>query len=142
MPKVDLDRYAGTWYVISSYPEDEQEGCAGMTATYTRTEDGFDLHDECRKDGDKETLNGSVTVVDKTTNAKLKARFYLVFTVNYWIIDLDPSYRWVVVGEPKREHVWIMSRTPTLDKTVLNGIVNRLKAQGYNPSKLVAMPQP
>lgn len=142
MPHVDLDRYAGTWFVISSYPEDEQVGCAGMKATYTRTEDGFDLHDECRKDGEIKTLNGSMSVVDSKTNAKLKGRFYLVFTVKYWIIDLDPAYQWVVVGEPEREHVWIMSRTPTLEKAVLQGIITRLKGQGYDPNKLVRMPQP
>ena len=142
VPKVDLDRYAGVWFVIASYPEDKQKGCKGMKAVYTRTEDGFDLHDQCRKDGELDTLNGSLSVVDETSNAKLSARFYLVFTVDYWVIDLDPAYQWVVVGEPKREHVWIMSRGPFMDKAVMDGIKTRLRAQGYDPSKLVAMSQP
>jgi apolipoprotein D and lipocalin family protein len=140
VPKVDLDRYMGTWHVISSYPEDDQEGCVGMKAVYTRTEDGFDLLNVCHKDGERDTLSGSVSVVDTATNAKLKARFYLVFTGAYWIIDLDPEYRWVVVGEPEREHVWIMARGRSLDAKTLAGITTRLKAQGYNPGKLVKMP--
>ncbi|MGK0358183.1 MAG: apolipoprotein D and lipocalin family protein [Bradymonadia bacterium] len=142
VPKVDLDRYAGVWFVIASYFEDKQAGCKGMKAVYTRTEDGFDLHDQCRKDGTLDTLNGNMTVMDEATNAKLRGRFYLIFTVDYWVIDLDPAYRWVVVGEPEREHVWIMSRGPFMDKPTMDGIKARLKAQGYDPTKLVAMPQP
>ena len=140
--KVDLDRYGGVWFVIASYPEDKQVGCKGMQAVYTRTEDGFDLHDQCRKDGELDTLNGTLSVVDERTNAKLRGRFYLVFTVDYWIIDLDPAYKWVVVGEPKREHVWIMSRGLFMDAATLDGIKARLKTQGYDPAKLVMMPQP
>ena len=33
---------------------------------------------------------------------------------DYWVIGLAPDYRYAVVGEPSREYLWILSRTPTL----------------------------
>jgi lipocalin len=50
VPKVNLERYLGTWYEIASYPQRFQEGCTGTTATYTLRSDGeIDVLNKCRK---------------------------------------------------------------------------------------------
>ena len=38
--------------------------------------------------------------------------------------------------------VWILSRTPTLNEAVYQGIINRLMDQKYDPSRLQRKPQP
>lgn len=142
VPTVDLDRYMGLWFVIASYPEKEHADCHGLRAIYRRTSDGFDILDLCHKggpDGPPDLLKGSATTT--ATPGQYKATFYLVFTADYWVLDLDPAYGWVVVGEPSREHLWIMSRVPWLADDVRSGILTRLKAQGYDPARLVEMPQ-
>ncbi|MGD8944973.1 MAG: lipocalin family protein, partial [Desulfobacterales bacterium] len=75
-------------------------------------------------------------VVDSATNAKLKVWFFWPFKGNYWIIDLAPDYQWAVVGEPSRKYLWILSRTPTMDAAVYQGILKRLPQKGYAPDKL------
>ena len=146
VPSVDLARYAGTWYEIASYPQRFQKGCTGTTATYTLRDDGkVEVLNRCARD----SLNGRVTVakgkakvVDTRTHAKLKVSFFWPFWGDYWIIDLGRDYEYAVVGHPKRKYLWILSRTPVMDETVYDGILDRLRAQGYDTKRLVRTLQP
>jgi len=137
---VDLKRYLGRWYEIASYPAWFQKGCTGSMAEYTLLPDGkIQVINSCREnslDGKLKQAKGKAEVVDTTTNAKLKVWFFWPFKGNYWIIDLDPDYRWAVVGEPKRKYLWILSRTPTMDQAVFQDILARLPQKGYDPARL------
>jgi len=144
---VDLNRYLGTWYEIASFPQSFQEGCVATTANYALKPNGrIAVRNECRidsLDGNLKTANGTARVVDRTSNAKLKVTFFWPFSGDYWIIDLDPEYRWAVVGDPSREYLWILSRTPQLDETLYQEIVARTaREQGYDVSKLNRTLQP
>ncbi|MBT8332647.1 MAG: lipocalin family protein, partial [Deltaproteobacteria bacterium] len=137
---VDLNRYLGKWYEIASYPAWFQKGCTGTTAEYSLLPDGkIQVINRCHKDsleGPLKESKGKAEVVDSATNAKLKVWFFWPFKGNYWIIDLDPDYQWAVVGEPSRKYLWILSRTPTMDQAVFQGILQRLVQKGYDPDKL------
>ena len=51
VPRVDLQRYLGTWYEIARFPKRFQRGCTATTATYTLRADGdIDVVNRCRKD--------------------------------------------------------------------------------------------
>ncbi|HLT31964.1 MAG TPA: lipocalin family protein [Myxococcaceae bacterium] len=139
---VDLERYSGTWYEIAAFPQRFQEGCTDTTATYEPREDGeIDVTNRCRKDGELDTTEGRARVVDPETRAKLEVSFFPLIWGEYWIIDLSPDYRWAVVGHPSRDYLWILSRTPTLDEGVLQGIQNRLDEKGYRLERLIMTPQ-
>ena len=141
---VDLTRYAGRWYEIATIPMSFQKGCVGVTATYTLRADGdVDVVNPCRKetlDGPERQATAKAWSVDPS-NAKLVVRFFWPFTGDYWIIDLDPDYRWAVVGHPDRKYLWILSRTPEMDPATYDAILGRLRAQAYDTSLLVKTPQ-
>jgi apolipoprotein D and lipocalin family protein len=143
--RVDLDRYLGQWFEIASYPAWFARNCTGVTAEYSRRDDGgITVVNRCFKgslDGKLKQAKGRARVADTETNAKLKVSFFGPFWGNYWIIDLDPDYRWAVVGEPKRKYLWILSRTPTLDQETLDGILERLSDASYDTGKLQWTPQ-
>jgi apolipoprotein D and lipocalin family protein len=46
-----------------------------------------------------------------------------------------------VVGEPRLKYLWILSRTPTLDKETLDEILSRLPDKGYTLDRLQWTPQ-
>jgi apolipoprotein D and lipocalin family protein len=146
VPSVDLDRYLGRWYEIASYPAWFQKECTATTADYSLRDDGLiKVVNSCRKaslDGKLKQAKGRAKVVDPTSNAKLKVSFFWPFWGDYWIIDLDPDYQWAVVGVPNRKYLWILSRTPTMDEAVYDGIISRLEAQRYDPARLNRTPQP
>ena len=54
-----------------------------------------------------------------------------------WIIELDEDYQYAVVGDPSREFLWILSRTPSLGDAPLSGILGRLPDYGYDPDRLI-----
>ena len=140
VPRVDLQRYLGTWYDIASFPQRFQLGCTGTTATYTMRSDGdIAVLNRCRKGaltGKEESALGRARVVDRTSNAKLKVSFFRPFWGAYWIIDLGASYEYAVVGHPSRDYLWILSRTPTMDGSVYEGILGRLREQSYDVARL------
>ena len=137
---VDLERYAGTWYEISRYSHRFQEGCVGSKATYSLRDDGkIKVLNECYDgsfSGKLRSANGKAWVVDKQSNAKLKVSFFWPFAGDYWIIDLGKDYEYAVIGHPERKYLWILSRTPTLDGAVYDGILRRVIEKGYDPTRL------
>ena len=141
VPSVDLARYAGKWYEIARLPNRFQRDCASdTTASYTLRPDGkITVVNECRKsDGNMKSARGTARLASaKAPNTKLKVSFFWPFYGNYWIIDLDPEYRWAVVGEPDRKYLWILSREPKLDEALYEQILDRAKNQGYNVAPLL-----
>ncbi len=146
VPRVDLQRYLGTWYEIATIPQRFQKGCVGVTAQYSLRADGaIDVVNACRKntlDGKESSIRGKAWIVDKTTNAKLKVRFFWPFAGAYWIIELDKDYQWAVVGHPDRTYYWILSRTPQMDPAIYDELIRRAAEKGYDTSKIKRTLQP
>lgn len=137
---VDLARYVGRWYEIARFPNWFQRNCAESTATYRLNEDGsIAVLNQCRKEPGREleSAEGTAWVVDPATNAKLKVQFFWPFRGDYWIIDLGPDYEYAVVGHPSRDYLWILSRTPQMDEAAYNRILQRLRQQDYDVTRLI-----
>ena len=56
---------------------------------------------------------------------------------DYWVIDLDPEYRWAVVGGPSRKYLWVLSREPSMERAQFEQITARARAKGYPVDRLV-----
>lgn len=148
---VDLKRYSGKWFEIARYSNKYQKNCVGnTTATYALKEEGkISVTNECLKmDGTVIDAKGEGKIADKTSNAKLEVRFapgFLAFLPSvwgdYWIIDLDDNYQYAAIGDPKRQYLWILSRTPKLNDAAYQNILRRVETMGFNPGKLVKTPQ-
>lgn len=137
---VDLHRYSGTWYEVARYPNRFQRDCqSDTTAEYTLRADGkVQIVNSCRQqDGKTKTARGTAKVADKATNAKLRVTFFWPFYGDYWVIGLNPDYRYAIVGEPKRKYLWILSRTPEMDEGTYKEALERIRTAGYDPDKLV-----
>jgi apolipoprotein D and lipocalin family protein len=146
---VDVQRYAGLWYEIAKYPVFFENGLVGVTAEYGVRDDGsLSVTNRGYRnsfDGNLETVEGSATVQDPGTNARLKVQFDFfpanLFPADYWIIALDEDYQWAVVSNPMRTTLWILARTPDLDSAVYQAIVDDLEARGFDIDRLEPMPQ-
>ena len=93
---VDLSRYTGEWYEIESFPNWFQRGCTDARARYTPRADGqIDVVNTCVKNGRTVSIRGVARPVPGSHHSKLKVRFFGPFEGDYWILDLDPDYRWV-----------------------------------------------
>ncbi len=137
VPKVDVQRYMGRWYEIASFPQSFQKGCSCTIAEYELMDNGkVRVTNSCDANGKKKIATGKAWVTDKATNAKLKVSFFWPFSGKYWIIDLADDYSYAVVGHPNRDYLWILSRTPQVDKELYQQIVDRAKAKGFDITRL------
>ena len=140
VPFVDLNKYAGRWFEIASFPQIFQKGCHCSTAEYTPTDKGYIIvENRCNRDrinGKQSYIKGKAFVEKNSGNAKLKVQFFFPFRGKYWIIDLADDYSYAVVSHPNRKYLWILSRTPKMSDAVYQGIISRLKEKGFDLSKL------
>ena len=142
---VDLNRYMGDWYVIANIPYFAEKDCVGSVESYALRPDGrIDNWFTFRKgsfDAPQKKFTAMASVQNHVTNAEWRVRFFGLVTADYLVLDHDPQYRWTVVGHPTRNYGWIMARTKTLPAATYDGILQRLKAAGYDPARFVKVPQ-
>ncbi len=140
VPYVDLNKFAGKWHEIASYPQRFQKGCHCTTAEYTPTDKGYIIvENRCNKDsinGRETYIKGKAFIDENTGNSKLKVQFFWPFKGKYWIIDLADDYSYAVVSHPNREYLWILCRTPKMDEKIYQEIIIRLQSKGFDLSKI------
>jgi apolipoprotein D and lipocalin family protein len=137
---VNLDKYIGKWYEIAAFPQIFEKGCNCTTAEYSKTDGNYiRVINSCRKDsvnGMLKSARGKAFIVLNTNNSKLKVQFFWPFKGDYWIIYLAGDYSYAVVGHPNRKYLWILARKPTMDDTVYGQLTDRIKAMGFDITKL------
>jgi apolipoprotein D and lipocalin family protein len=142
---VDKKKYLGKWYEIARYPHSFEENCYAVTADYKLLENGsIQVTNRCREgslEGELKEAVGTAYFVDSQTNAKLEVTFFWPFYGDYWIIDLDENYQYAVVSEPKRQYLWILSRTSTMNASLYDQLTAKLKKNGFDLSLLTKTPQ-
>ena len=144
--QLDISRYAGQWYEVARLPVFFQRRCVtDVNAGYTLRDDGLiGVRNACRtQDGDTDVSEGVARRVEGAAG-QLEVRFapdflgWLPFLwADYWVIDLDPGYQWAVIGEPRRKYLWILSRTPDMEREVFERIRQRAIAMGYELDALI-----
>ena len=141
---IDLNKYLGKWYEIAAFPQSFEKGCNCTTAEYSLSPNVFVVvKNTCRKGSVIGPISQAIgkAFIDKDNKAKLKVQFFWPFTGKYWIIDLANDYSFAVVGHPNRKYLWILCRTPKMDKAIYDGILERLKQNDFDISKLVITAQ-
>jgi apolipoprotein D and lipocalin family protein len=145
--KLELDKYLGVWYEVARKPLYFQNKCdRDVTATYTLNENGnVAVDNRCySKDGSLNQSIGEAFVQNAPFNSKLKVSFlpeairWLPFgRGDYWVLKLDDDYQTVLVGEPRRKYMWVLSRSPQPDQTVVNEYLEYAKSVGYDVGDVI-----
>ncbi|ENX23340.1 hypothetical protein F892_02588 [Acinetobacter vivianii] len=145
--KVELDKYLGVWYEVARKPMFFERKCVyNITATYTVNENGNIVVDnKCYdSEGNLQQSVGEAFVANAPFNTKLRVSFLpeVVRWVpmargDYWILKLDNDYQTVLVGEPRRKYLWVLSRTPNPHKETIHEYLNYAKSLGYNISDVI-----
>ena len=147
VPKVELARYAGTWYEVARLPNSFQTKCScNVTATYELCDDGtIDVINRCMKqDGSITESRGKGEVADTQTRSKLRVTFLPAFLRwtgigwgDYWIIDLDDANTTAVVASPSRTYLWILSRTRNISDTTRARLLPLIREKGFAAEELL-----
>ena len=142
---LEVDRYLGRWFEIAKLPNRFQKGCDRAEAEYGRKEHGrLTVRNTCvEPNGKLRSILGEAWIPDTAgAPAKLKVSFlpdwlrFLGIGSPYWVVELDPDYQWSLVSEPGRKFMWILSRTPQLDRATWDRIQAVGREQGLPMEKL------
>ena len=150
VPELDLERYAGTWYEQARLPLVWQSRCSGNSmAQYSLRDDGMiDVLNSC-EDGDGQLIEArGVARLAGTHPAQLQVRFMPELLASlpmvwgdYWVLELDPDYRWAVVGSPNRKYLWFLTRDKHFPKDRLDILILRAAERGFDTTRLKYTPQ-
>lgn len=140
VPRVDLQRYLGTWYEIARKPMRHEDRTArDITATYSLDDAGaVRVVNACiNQDGKVDVVEGQAKAIDDSCS-KLEVTFlpeglrWIPFTKgDYWILRLDADYQTALVGDPDRKYLWLLHRQPQMDASILAMWLDTARAQGY-----------
>lgn len=135
---LDLPRYMGRWYEIARYENRFEKGMTHVTATYTRLSNGkIRVENEGYRKKTHNKAIGRAKQPDPDAPGKLKVSFFLWFYSDYYILELDTDYNYVVVGSSTDKYLWILSREKNLPNTILDKLLYHLRERGYDTNKLI-----
>lgn len=138
---VDINRYQGKWYEIARLPNPFERKLKCITATYTLRDDGrisvVNQGNYISDPGKTSSADGVAWIPDKESPGKLKVRFFWPFSGDYWIMELDKEYRYVLVGDPALKYLWILAREKTMDDSIYRRLLQRAIDNGYDVTAII-----
>lgn len=139
VPYVDVNQYVGTWYQIAKNPHFFEAGCVcSMQKLGVLSKDTLSVYNSCNDkttEGSIRSIEGTAVSDDPVSNSKFTVDFNLSYKGKYWIIGLDPQYRYAVVSDPSMYTLYILSKTPVLSDELYQEAVNEAAKQ-LDTSKL------
>lgn len=144
---LDVPSYMGTWYQVAWFPNRFQKQCVSDTsASYRQRPDGnVEVLNRCKTaDGKFDEAKGLARPAGSKLEGKLlkpaqlevsflpAALRWLPIWGNYWVLQLADDGRYAVIGEPSREYLWVLSRSPQLASADETQIRSFLTGLGYD----------
>jgi lipocalin len=85
--------------------------------------------------GPQSNITGSAVPVNSPTNTRLEVGFFFATPNskepgNYWILDYDPGYKWVIVSDSTYSSGYILTRDQTIPAAEYQALLDRAKQLG------------
>jgi apolipoprotein D and lipocalin family protein len=147
IPKLDLNRMAGTWFELYHLPNKAEKKCVSdATVLYALGDKAGRLQivSTCLlQDSATNVRNMDARLADKSGDGKLKIPGFLPYFLakKLWVFAAGPEYEWLLMGAPNHKTLWVLSKTETLPDGVMAGIQAKAAAEGFAVAKLVQIPR-
>ena len=143
---VDLDQYAGEWYVHGAIPLKipffSDAEARNYLEYYERTgpetirmTSSFDAPNDKRR-----SFSFKASVIDDLYNATWSIGLVWPLKAKYSIMYLDEGYQTTVVASPKRNNAWIMSREPYMSDERYAEMLGVMADAGFDPTAFRKVP--
>lgn len=143
--RVDIEKYTGLWYEIARLPNSFEKGLDCTTARYKVLENGkIEVTNKgyiIESEGATKTAIGTAHIPNLAFPGRLKVTFYWPFYGKYYIMSLDNDYKYALVGDPSRKYLWVLARTPELDDTIYNTLLETAQKQGFAVENMIKVNQ-
>ena len=140
------NNHFGTNYQATSFSSNVYYQILLNEGKYTLNENGnVVIENRCySKNGTLNQAMGEAFIENPPFNSKLKVsflpegiRWLPVGRGDYWILKIDEDYQTVLVGEPERKYMWVLSRTAHPDEAVIQHYLDYAKTLGYRLNDVI-----
>lgn len=140
---VDMSKLMGRWYEIARLPNFFENGLTHVTTTYALSNDGkYSVVNAGIKEGQNKSVKGYFRVPDSKEPGRFKLAFFLFFESDYILVDLDQdNYQYMVMSGGARDQLWIFSREAVMDEALYQKLLEKVKALGFDITKIIKVPQ-
>jgi apolipoprotein D and lipocalin family protein len=141
----EIDRYLGAWYEIARLDHRFERGLDNVTANYVLRKDGsIDVINKGYSTEDKrwKEAQGKAYFVDDRDKGHLKVSFFGPFYSPYIIFELDKTdYQYAFISGYNRDYLWLLARTPEVDKAIIQRFLDHTKSLGFNTDEIIFVDQ-
>lgn len=144
VPKLDLERYRGTWYEIARLDHSFEQGLSNVTAEYSLNPDGSVTvinRGYSAEEGSWEVADGHAVPVENSAEGHLKVAFFGPFYASYVVFRLDDAYQTAYVTGYNRDYLWLLSRTPEVSDETVREFRSVVRDKGFDPGELIIVDQ-
>lgn len=139
----DGQRYLGKWYEIARLDHSFEKNMSNVSAVYAEDKSGGIAvlnRGYNEKTGEWKQIKGRARFIGDESVGSLKVSFFGPFYGGYHVIALDrENYGYAMVAGPNRSYLWILSRTPWLDETILSNLKSKAAEWGFKTTELIAV---
>lgn len=140
------EKYLGKWYEVARLPTPIQPPGTLAVAEYTAGKEAGQItvkNTSFDKAGKKiADIGGQAKIADGDRPGRLLVSFGPVLpkTPNYYVIHVDESYLFAVVGVPDRKSLWILAREVPIAEETLKSLQEIAKKAGFDVAKMQVAP--
>ena len=137
----ELPRYLGKWYEIARLDHSFERGLSQVTAQYSMRDDGgvevvnrgYSIDEKAWQEAE-----GKAYFVEGANEGYLKVSFFGPFYGSYVIFELDKEgYEYAFVAGPDKSYLWFLSRTPQVDKGLMEKFIQQASGLGFDTDALI-----
>jgi len=140
---IDIPRFMGRWYEILRTPSGATRGCVSANQVWSQKPDGdFSIVQHCERGGDEKdrVVQTKAKVLNPGENTKFEASFFAgLIRGRYWVIDRADDYGWMIASTAGGSHVSLLARRPSLPKSEVSRLTQRIAALGFDTARLQAV---
>ncbi len=137
----ELNRYLGKWYEIARLDHSFERGLERVSAEYSMRDDGgvsVVNRGYSSKKGEWKEAKGKAYFVDGDDKGYLKVSFFGPFSGSYVIFELDKEdYQYAFVSGPDTSYLWLLARTPRVNREIIAKFKRMAEERGFDSSKLI-----
>ena len=140
----DLGKYMGKWYEIARLDHSFERGLTHVTAEYRLMDDGSVQvinSGYSADDNEFSSIEGKAYLVRGKREGYLKVSFFGPFYSSYVVFNLGENYEYSMVTSSDRSYLWLLSRTQTVNDSVIELFIKESRELGFDTEKLIFVDQ-